>query len=110
MIGSITNKVTSTLIQTLIKSGFSAQYVASIDQSTTSTKFSIFSTNGKLIDKEIIPHRQITPQDGWLEHDPIEILDNTNMAIQNVLSRLENNKDIDFSVSKIEGVGICNQR
>jgi hypothetical protein len=51
MIGSITNKAASTLIHTLIKSGFSAQYVASIDQSTTSTKFSIFSTNGKLIDK-----------------------------------------------------------
>jgi glycerol kinase len=71
MITSITNKVSTTLLQTLIKSGFSAQYVASIDQSTTSTKFSIFSTTGKLIDKEIIPHRQITPQDGWLEHDPL---------------------------------------
>ena len=32
------------------------------------------------------------------------------MAIQNVISRLENNKELDFSVSKIEGVGICNQR
>ena len=53
MIGSITTKVSATL-QTLIKSGFTAQYVASIDQSTTSTKFSIFSTSGKLIDKEII--------------------------------------------------------
>jgi len=32
------------------------------------------------------------------------------VAIGNVLARLENNKEIDFKVDKIEGLGICNQR
>jgi len=54
MINLIIHKVSKSLMQSTIKSFFSNQYVASIDQSTTSTKFSIFSTNGKLIDKEII--------------------------------------------------------
>ncbi len=36
-------------------------YVASIDQSTTSTKFSVFSTSGKLIDQEVIEHKQYSP-------------------------------------------------
>lgn len=36
-------------------------YVASIDQSTTSTKFSVFTTSGKLIDQEVIEHKQYSP-------------------------------------------------
>jgi len=46
-------------------------YVASLDQSTTSSKFCIYETNGKLVEKEIIMHDQIAPHEGWLEHNPI---------------------------------------
>lgn len=42
----------SPLFSSLVNRSFSTQnYVASIDQSTTSTKFSVFDTTGKLIDK-----------------------------------------------------------
>jgi hypothetical protein len=51
MIGSLTNRLLKKISLTIMKSNFSTQYVASIDQSTTSTKFSIFSANGQLIDK-----------------------------------------------------------
>lgn len=47
-------------------SRFSYSYVASLDQSTTSTKFSIFRSDGKLIDKEVLEHRQICPAEGLL--------------------------------------------
>lgn len=46
------------------------QYVASIDQSTTSTKFSVFRLNGELVEQTILEHKQIVPKEGWLEHDP----------------------------------------
>lgn len=46
-------------------------YLASLDQSTTSTKFSIFSQAGQLLAKEVIEHKQICPQEGLLEHDPL---------------------------------------
>lgn len=88
MISRIGKLVYSPIMQNILHNNFSTQYVASLDQSTTSTKFSIFETNGKLVDKEIIQHRQITPQDGWLEHDPIEIIKNTHTAISNLLQRM----------------------
>jgi glycerol kinase len=37
-------------------------YVASIDQSTTSTKFSVFRTNGSLVEQTILEHKQIVPK------------------------------------------------
>lgn len=101
MINQFSSKFSNGIIRFIIKHSFSKQYVASIDQSTTSTKFSVFETNGKLVDKEIIQHSQITPQDGWLEHDPLEILKNTHQAMSNVIQRLQSNKDMDFSISKI---------
>lgn len=71
MYTALTKVPSNSLLKSLNKCKFSTQYVASIDQSTTATKFSVFEINGKLVDKEVIQHRQITPHDGWLEHDPI---------------------------------------
>lgn len=88
MLNQFATKFSNGIIKSIVKHSFSTQYVASIDQSTTSTKFSVFQTNGKLVDKEVILHSQITPQDGWLQHDPLEILKNTQQAIQNVIRRL----------------------
>jgi glycerol kinase len=55
--------------------------IGAIDQSTTSTKFQVFDTTGKLIVKVMKEHRQITPHAGWLEHDPLEILTNLREVI-----------------------------
>ena len=43
-----------TVVLNKIQYRFSKEYVASVDQSTTSTKFSVFTTSGKLIEQEII--------------------------------------------------------
>lgn len=48
--------------------------LASLDQSTTSTKFSLFTPDGQLLAKHIKEHIQITPAEGLLEHDPLEII------------------------------------
>lgn len=56
-------------------------YIASLDQSTTSTKFSVFSIEGALIAKHLIEHEQICKAEGWLEHDPLEIIKNVKVCI-----------------------------
>jgi len=67
------------------------QYLTSLDQSTTSTKFSIFNTNGKLLSQSIIEHEQFTPQEGWLEHDPKEIANNIHEAIRQAVEEISKN-------------------
>lgn len=75
-----------------------------IDQSTSATKAFLFDDHGTILHDESIPHRQITPGPGLVEHDPSEILENSYSAIRSVLSRggvtLD---DVDF-------IGITNQR
>lgn len=85
------------------------QYVCSLDQSTTSTKFSLFRPNGQLVAQEIIEHQQITPAQGLLEHDPLQIVHNVETAIQRVVARTKDTCP-DFEVKQIQGLGITNQR
>jgi glycerol kinase len=83
-------------------------YLASLDQSTTSTKFSIFSGRGELIAKEVIEHKQICPREGLLEHDPLEIIANTQLCISRTVEQMRTIPG--FSVEQIRGVGVTNQR
>ncbi len=56
-----------------------------IDQSTSATKALIFSHQGELLASESIPHRQIYPRAGWVEHDAEEIYRNTLEVTSGVL-------------------------
>lgn len=64
------------------------ELLAAIDQSTTGSKLAIFDLNGHLISQNLIPHRQITKQSYWLEHDPLEIVQNIELAIEDTLRDL----------------------
>jgi len=83
-------------------------YLSSIDQSTTSTKFSVFRPDGVTVAKEIIEHKQICVADGLLEHDPQEIISNVYECINRVILKLK--EDSDFDISQIKGTGVTNQR
>ncbi len=48
------------------------QYMAAVDQGTTSTRFVLFSHDGRLAASAQKEHRQIYPRPGWVEHDPLE--------------------------------------
>ena len=50
-----------------------AQYAAAIDQGTTSTRCMIFDHGGLRRRHRPEGARQIFPQPGWVEHDPLEI-------------------------------------
>ncbi len=47
--------------------------IAAIDQGTTSTRCILFNRAGQPVAQAQQEHRQIYPQPGWVEHDPVEI-------------------------------------
>ena len=82
----------------------SEQYVAAIDQGTTSTRCMIFNRDGRVVDVAQKEHEQIFPRAGWVEHDATEIWSNTREVTADVLAKA------DLKPSDIAAVGITNQR
>jgi glycerol kinase len=80
------------------------QYVAAIDQGTTSTRCMIFDHSGRVVAVDQLEHQQIFPQAGWVEHDAAEIWGNTRQVCGGALARA------DLDASSIAAVGITNQR
>ncbi|UFN45259.1 glycerol kinase GlpK [Nocardioides okcheonensis] len=79
-------------------------YVLSIDQGTTSTRAMIFDHSGSVVAVDQVEHEQIFPRAGWVEHDPIEIWENTRKVIGGALAKANLNS------KNIAAVGITNQR
>jgi len=82
----------------------SKQYLLSIDQSTSGTKALLFDCSGILICRDDVPHRQIIDDNGWVEHDLMEIYCNTIKATKQVITKSGIDK------SQVTGIGISNQR
>ena len=80
------------------------KYIGAIDQGTTSTRFIIFDKSGTPISSSQVEHRQIFPKPGWVEHDPIEIWENTKYVIRNAIEKAN------ISPCEIAAIGITNQR
>src|SRR3954465_10390220 len=80
------------------------QYVAAIDQGTTSTRCMLFDHDRAVASVGQKEHEQIFPRAGWVEHDPMEIWRNTREVVGQALARS------DAGVSDIVAVGITNQR
>ncbi|PAC28160.1 glycerol kinase GlpK [Flectobacillus sp. BAB-3569] len=80
------------------------QYIGSIDQGTTSTRFIIFDKQGNMISVGQKEHAQIYPQAGWVEHDATEIWQNTQEVIGLALGKAN------LSPQDLAAVGITNQR
>ncbi|MBL8108415.1 MAG: glycerol kinase GlpK [Anaerolineales bacterium] len=81
-----------------------AKYVAAIDQGTTSTRFIIFDHGGNVIAVAQKEHKQIYPKPGWVEHDPLEIWENTLEVTERGL------KSAHLQSADIAAIGITNQR
>jgi glycerol kinase len=79
-------------------------FVGSVDQGTTSTRFMIFDHGGNEIGKHQLEHEQILPQAGWVEHNPVEIWERTSSVIQTAMN------DRKLSASDLAAMGITNQR
>src|SRR5215207_2276283 len=81
-----------------------SQYVAAIDQGTTSTRFIVFDHGGNIIAVDQKEHRQIYPKAGWVEHDALEIWARTQEVIKGALEKGN------ISTKDIVAIGITNQR
>jgi glycerol kinase len=80
------------------------EYIGAIDQGTTSSRFIVFDAQGAVISVAQKEHRQIYPRPGWVEHDPMEILANTNEVIGAALARAN------LTAANFAAIGITNQR
>ncbi len=80
------------------------EYVAAIDQGTTSTRFVVFDHGGRVVGLEQKEHEQIYPRPGWVEHDPEEIWARTQEVIQGGIG------SAGIEARDLAAVGIANQR
>ena len=79
-------------------------YILAIDQGTSSTRAALIDKKGIIIDQESTEFKQIYPSSGWVEHDPLEILQTVKSTISIIFAR--NN----IIQNDIVSCGITNQR
>ncbi|MGN0297952.1 MAG: glycerol kinase GlpK [Lachnospiraceae bacterium] len=80
------------------------RYILALDQGTTSCRSILFDKKGNICSMAQKEFRQIYPQPGWVEHDPMEIW-STQLAVA-----VEAISKIGASMQEIAGIGITNQR
>ena len=80
----------------------SEQFILSIDQGTTSSRALAFDRAGQMRAVAQKEFRQIFPDDGWVEHDALEIWDTTLACCQSVLKEL--------GAENFAAIAITNQR
>lgn len=81
-----------------------SRYILAVDQSTQGTKGLLFDGNGVLIARTDRLHRQIVNDRGWVEHDPVEIIENTVAVCGDVLDKAG------IDAGNVAAIGISNQR
>ena len=79
-------------------------YVAALDQGTTSSRAILFNRSGEIVARAQYPFRQIYPQPGWVEHDPMEIWATEKRALAETVDSAH------IDPKQIAAVGITNQR
>ncbi|MCW3033508.1 MAG: glycerol kinase [Solirubrobacteraceae bacterium] len=80
------------------------EYVAAIDQGTTSTRLILFDRDARIVASDQREHRQIHPRAGWVEHDAQEIWQRTREVIGGALA------SAGVEAGEIAAIGIANQR
>ena len=78
--------------------------IAALDQGTTSTRCLIFDPAGRILATAQRPHAQIFPHPGWVEHDPMEILRNSEAVIAEALAAAR------LGARDIAALGLATQR
>ena len=79
-------------------------FIAAIDQGTTSTRCILFDRRGLPTASAQREHRQIFPRPGWVEHNPLEIWQQTQAVVSAAL------QSASAGPADIAAVGIANQR
>jgi glycerol kinase len=80
------------------------RHILALDQGTTSSRAILFDEEGAAVSSAQRELRQIYPQPGWVEHDPVEIFRSQRDVAREALQRKA------FSLKDLMAVGITNQR
>jgi len=80
------------------------KYVLALDQGTTSSRAILFNEEGAPVSAAQREFRQIYPQPGWVEHDPMDLLRSQRDVAREVLRKES------LALTDLMGVGITNQR
>ncbi|CAG2055494.1 unnamed protein product [Timema podura] len=82
--------------------------VGAIDEGTSSTRFLVFSARtSEVIASHQMEISKMYPQEGWVEQDPIVILDAVKECIQRTVDKL---REQDVEPGDIVAIGVTNQR
>jgi len=79
-------------------------YILALDQGTTSSRAIVFQRDGTVRASAQQEFRQIFPQPGWVEHDPLEIWATQSGVMHEALARAG------IDAGDIAAIGITNQR
>jgi glycerol kinase len=80
------------------------KYILALDQGTSSSRSILFDAKGNKVASAQKEFKQIFPQPGWVEHNPMEIWSSQYSTITEVLSKNA------IHASEIVAIGITNQR
>ncbi|MGN0972693.1 MAG: glycerol kinase GlpK [Aristaeellaceae bacterium] len=81
-----------------------AQVLVAMDQGTTSSRAVVFDTRGRVLAAQSVEFPQHFPHPGWVEHDPMDILNSQVQALRQAVAISGVN------VADIAAVGLTNQR
>src|SRR6201995_805989 len=81
-----------------------AEYVAAIDQGTTSSRLILFDKDGRIQQVDQREHEQITPKAGWVAHDAKEVWQRVREVIGGAMA------SSDAEAGDVAAIGITNQR
>ncbi|MCL4110757.1 UNVERIFIED_CONTAM: hypothetical protein GTU68_009182 [Idotea baltica] len=80
------------------------KFLVALDQGTTSCRVLVVAHSGEIVSVAQEEFKQIFPKSGWVEHDPMEIIEVQMRMIRQAIANAE------ISSAQIEAIGITNQR
>ena len=79
-------------------------YLLALDQGTTSSRAILFARSGAVVSMAQVPFRQYYPRPGWVEHDPMELLESQLRAAEECVAKSG------VPPTAIAALGLANQR
>jgi glycerol kinase len=80
------------------------RHLLALDQGTSSSRAIVFDEDGTIVAKAQREFRQLYPQPGWVEHEPMEILESQLATAREALAAAS------LAATDLRAIGITNQR
>jgi glycerol kinase len=85
-------------------SNLTSKFILALDQGTTSSRAIVYDHSGKMVGVAQKEFRQIFPQPGWVEHDPMDIWNSQSRVMHDAL------RNAGIGAGDLAAIGITNQR